>query len=143
MGSQDVGEGRRVVARLPHGADLFEEIRGMARRHGISAGQVWAIGAVQRARIAYYDQADKTYRELDRDEHLEIVSLIGNVSLRDGEPAVHAHAVFADARGQTWGGHVVPGCVVFACEVFMSEFTGVALERAHDDVTGLPLWRGL
>lgn len=141
MGSYEVGEGRRVVARLPRDGDLVEEILAVAREHGIDTGQVWAIGAVRRARIAYYDQDGRTYQELDLDQPLEIASLIGNVSLRNGETALHAHAVFADRRGRTHGGHVVSGCVVYACELLLSEFSGKVLERVHDEATGLPLWR--
>jgi predicted DNA-binding protein with PD1-like motif len=143
MGSCEVREGRRIVARLPYGGDLLTEILAVAKEYGIALGQVWAIGAVQRARIAFYDQQLHTYRELELDEHLEIVSLIGNISRRDGQPALHAHAAFADGLGGTCGGHLVPGCVIFACELYLTELTGHALERSHDEVTGLPLWRDL
>ena len=34
-------------------------------------------------------------------------------------------------------------CLVFACELVVSELHGPALERTYDAVTGLPLWRGL
>jgi len=143
MGNFEVGEGRRVFARLPYGGDLAEEILAVARENGVELGQVWAIGAVQKARLAYYDQDAKTYREFDLDQHLEIASLIGNISLRDRRPALHAHAVFADAQGHAYGGHVAPGCVVFACELLLFEFSGDQLERVHDETTGLPLWKGL
>lgn len=143
MGSYEVGQGRRVVARLPRGGDLAGEILDVARAYKVEAGQVWAIGAVQQARIAYYDQSGKAYQELDLDEPLEIASLIGNLSLRDGETALHAHAVFADRRGRTFGGHVVAGCVIYACELLLCELSGSVLEGVYDEATGLPLWRGL
>lgn len=101
MGSCEVEAGRRVMARLPHGGDLYEEILAVARAHGINLGEVWAIGAVQRARIAYYNQKKQAYRTVDLDEPLEIVSLLGTVSLLDGAPTLHAHGVFADQRGRT------------------------------------------
>ncbi len=34
VGSYEVGEGRRVVARLPRDGDLAEEILSVAREHG-------------------------------------------------------------------------------------------------------------
>jgi hypothetical protein len=49
----------------------------------------------------------------------------------------------ADHDGRAFGGHAAPGCVVFACELVVTELLGPALDRAHDDVTGLPLWRGV
>lgn len=143
MGSIEVGQGRRFVARLPRGGDLVEEILAVANEHAVTAAQVWAIGAVQRARIAYYDQTGRTYREIDLDAALEIASLIGNISLRESRPALHAHAVFADEAGRTHAGHILRGCVVYACELLLTEFTGATLERVHDESTGLPLWYGL
>ena len=143
MGSVELGDGKRIMARLTHGADLIDEILAVAREHHIEIAQCWAIGAVKRARLAYYDQDGKAYWEFALDRHLEIVSLTGNVSLRDGQPAVHAHAAFADDEGHMYGGHLAAGCEIFACELLLVEFSGELLEREHDEVTGLHLWRGL
>ena len=76
------------------------------------------------------------------DGAVELVSLLGNVSRRDGATAVHAHATLAGHDGACVGGHVVPGCRVFACELILQELVGEPLERGLDEVTGLPLWRG-
>jgi len=143
MGSVELGDGKRIMARLTHGADLTDEILAVAKEHHIELAQCWAIGAVKRARLAYYDQEGKAYWEFALDRHLEIVSLTGNVSLRDGRPAVHAHAAFADEEGRMYGGHIAAGCEIFACELLLVEFSGDLLAREHDEVTGLPLWRGL
>jgi len=144
MASREFARGRRLVARLPHGADLLEAVAAVADEHGVMVGEVRAIGALKRARLAYYDQATRTYGEWDLDRPLELVTLMGNVSRRDGATAVHVHATLADHEGTCVGGHVAPGCVVFACELFLQELTGgEALERAFDDETGLPLWRNV
>ncbi|MDQ3548627.1 MAG: DUF296 domain-containing protein, partial [Chloroflexota bacterium] len=108
--------------------------------HGILAAQVTVIGAVRHARYAYYEQDDHRYRELDSATHHEIVGFTGNVSLRDDKPFLHAHATFADADGATVGGHLLPGCEVFAAEVMIRELTGVVLVRTPDVPTGLALW---
>ena len=56
---------------------------------------------------------------------------------------MHAHATLAGHDGACVGGHVVPGCRIFACELILQELVGEPLERGYDEVTGLPLWRGL
>jgi len=38
MGSGVFAQGRSIVARLEHGADLLDEIVALAERHGIEAG---------------------------------------------------------------------------------------------------------
>lgn len=144
MASREFARGRRLAARLPHGADLLEAIAAVADEHGVLVGEVRAIGALQRARLAFYDQTTHAYGEWSLDQPLELVSLLGNVSRRDGATAVHVHATLADHDGVCFGGHVAPGSVVFACELFLQELSGgEPLERAYDDETGLPLWHNV
>ena len=132
--------GRAVVGRLETGSDLVQEIERFCAEQGITAAQVTVIGAVRRARYAYYEQGDQRYRELESATHHELVGFVGNVSLRDGRPFLHAHATFADADGTTVGGHLLPGCEVFAGEVMIRELGDVSLVRMHDEETGLALW---
>lgn len=143
MGAREFARGRRVVARLPHGGDLLEEIAAVADAHGMQAAELRAIGALQTARLSFYDQATHEYGEFPVDAPVELVGLLGNVSRRDGATAVHAHATLAGHDGACVGGHVAPGCVIFACELILQELVGEPLERVHDEVTGLPLWRDL
>jgi predicted DNA-binding protein with PD1-like motif len=143
MGTREFARGRRVVARLPHGGDLLEEIAAVADAHGMPAAELRAIGALQTARLAFYDQTAHEYGEFAVDAPVEIVGLLGNVSRRDGATAVHAHATLAGHDGACIGGHVAPGCLIFACELVVQELVGEPLQREFDEVTGLPLWRGL
>ena len=143
MSSRELARGRRVVARLPYGGDLLAEIVAVAAEHRMVMAELRAIGALQRARLSFYDQGTHEYEEFSVDEPVELVSLLGTVSRRDGAPAVHAHAALAGHHGDCVGGHVAPGCVVFACELILQELVGESLERAHDEQTGLPLWRDL
>jgi uncharacterized protein len=143
MGSREYARGRRIVARLTHGGDLMTEIAAVAEAHGVRMAEVRAIGALSEARLAYYDQTNKTYGEFAVDGAVEVLALLGNVSRRDGATAVHVHATLAGHDGSCVGGHVVPGCRVFACELMLQELEGEPLERDYDEVTGLPLWRGL
>jgi uncharacterized protein len=143
MGSREFSRGRRIVARLPYDGDLLAEIATVADAHGMKTAELRAIGALQSARLAFYDQQAKEYREFAVEEPVELVSVLGTVSRRDGATAVHAHASLAGHLGGTIGGHVVTGCRIFACELVLQELVGEALERVHDEQTGLPLWRGL
>lgn len=139
-GFHEVSAGRAFVGRLAPGSDLVDEIERLCLQQGVLAAQVTVIGALRRARYAYYEQNDRRYRELESHAHHEIVGFTGNVSLKDDRPFLHAHATFADADGATVGGHLLRGCEVFAAEVMIREVTGVSLVRMHDDETGLALW---
>lgn len=132
--------GRAFVGRLETGSDLVEEIERFCLEQSVMAAQVTVIGAVRRARYAYYEQDDHRYRELETDTHHEITGFVGNISLKDDRPFLHAHATFADADGATVGGHLLRGIQVFAAEVMIREMSGVTLTRMHDEETGLSLW---
>ena len=135
-----VTEGEKHIGRLSHGADLLEEIRDTCKELGVRFGRIEAIGAVKKARLAYYDQAEQRYDHFEINEPLEIASLIGNVSVKDGQPMVHAHVTLADESGKTYGGHLAPGTIIFAAEIVIQSFNGEPLERGKDEETGLPLW---
>lgn len=131
---------QRFMGKLSYGSDLLEELTGICKKENITLGRVEALGAVQKARLAYYDQDNKEYQFFTLDKHLEILKLIGNISLKDGEPIVHAHVTLADNEGKAFGGHLAQGTVIFACEVIVEVFEGEKLERGLDEETGLPLW---
>jgi predicted DNA-binding protein with PD1-like motif len=139
-GFRELKAGRGFVGRLETGSDLVEEIEHFCLEHDVLAAQVTVIGAVRRARYAYYEQDDHRYLELESATHHEIVGFTGNVSLRDDRPFLHAHATFADATGATVGGHLLHGIEVFAAEVMIREIAGVSLVRMPDAATGLALW---
>jgi uncharacterized protein len=130
-----------LMGRLAHGADLLDELTSVCTANGVTLGWVHALGALQKARLGYYDQNKQEYRYIDLDRHLEITNLVGNVSLKDGKPIVHAHVTLADDRGNAFGGHLAPGTIIFACEFCLQILDGPEFSRALDAQTGLPLWK--
>ena len=139
MGLFEYSASKELIVRLKHDADLVQTMTELVRSKGIEAGSFTVIGALKRARLGYYDQKNHEYRELKIDSPHEMASCIGNVSLKDGEPFIHAHVVLADETGNTKAGHLLEG-VVFAAEVHLRQLEGPRLERKYDEVTGLSLW---
>ena len=132
--------GRTFVGRLATGSDLVDEIEAFALANDIRAAWVSVVGAVRRSSFAYYDQADQQYLPLASEHHHELAGFVGNLSIRDGRPFLHAHASFADRDGRSVTGHLLRGCEVWVAEVNIREMLGVELERTPDEVTGLALW---
>ncbi|MEW6593201.1 MAG: PPC domain-containing DNA-binding protein [Candidatus Hadarchaeota archaeon] len=133
--------GRVFMMRLGHGSDVLKEITDFARREKISAATFTAIGALKNCKLAYYDQKKKEYSVIDIQGPCEITSCVGNVSIHNGGPFSHAHAVIGDDRGGTKSGHLLEA-TVFAAEVHLQELHGPKMERGKDEVTGLALWQG-
>ncbi len=141
MKSLPVTPARRLMGRLGKGDDLLTALEDCCRAKGIKLGEVRAIGAVTKARVGFYQQDLRKYMFFDLDRPLEILALIGNVSLKDGQPMVHAHVTLADEEGRAFGGHLAPGTEVFACEFVIQEYLSPEIPaRQYDAETGLLLW---
>lgn len=133
--------GRRLAYRLAYGCDLLEALQGIVQEADIRFGTINFLGAVQQAKVGFYLQDEKRFITLAFDEPMEILSGLGNVSLKDGQPFVHAHVTFLQRTGTIKGGHLLPGTIIFAGEVFIEELELPAPpERVPDPVTGLTLW---
>ena len=136
---QELRSGRCFLCSLDHDSEIVASTTNLAERLGIEVGAVAAIGALKRAEIGYYDQNSHEYRAIEIDRPVEISSLSGNISIRDGKPFLHAHATLADSEGNVRGGHLSSG-TVFAAEVYLQELCGRPPTRRHDPTTDLFLW---
>jgi predicted DNA-binding protein with PD1-like motif len=131
--------GRRLLARLEHGAEIIGQIASIIREKDIRAGHLIIIGALEKAEIGYYDQVTHIYRSIKINEPVELASCSGNISLLQGRPFAHVHAVLSSMKGTVWAGHLTSGRI-FAAELYVQELTGQDLIRSEDSVTGLNLW---
>jgi predicted DNA-binding protein with PD1-like motif len=132
---------RVVVRRLAPGGDLLEELNKLARAEGIELGALSGIGALRKAVVGIFDIKKSDYAVNEFGEEMEICALTANVSLKEGEPFVHAHLSLSDRQGRAFGGHMMPGCEIFVAEVVLWEFEGARLERRpQEDCGGLALW---
>jgi predicted DNA-binding protein with PD1-like motif len=131
--------GRNLVVHAKHDSDLVEFLTELAKENRITVATFTAIGALKYAKLGFYNQKTHEYSETLLSSPQEIAGCLGNISIRDGEPFVHAHAVLADRDGNTKAGHLLEG-KVFAAEIHVIELLGTQLVRKNDAVTGLQLW---
>lgn len=67
MKSQRIAEGGRgetLVVVLDDGEEAFSALQEFARKEGVSAASLTAIGAFSRATVGWFDFASKTYKEI-------------------------------------------------------------------------------
>lgn len=130
------------LVRLPKGADLLESLTKVFQQRNIRKASFTLIGALTHCVMGYYDQAARTYESREFPGHWEIVSCSGNVSEKDGDIFAHAHIIIAGPDYQCFGGHLMPGSLIFAAELYGSPVPGAVPVRAFDEPTGLALWSG-
>lgn len=131
---------RAYMGRLSYGEDLLMSLKQECEVLDVKSGWINAMGALQNATLAYYDQDQRKYRSYFIEKAMEIVSLTGNVSEKEGHTFIHAHAVLSDADGNTVAGHVLEGCEIFACEMTLHAYGAKPFQRVYDEQTGLFLW---
>ena len=132
--------GRTYIFKLPKGKDLLESLAGFCHDNLVKCGIVNVIGAVENATISVFDQAKKKYDKKVIAEPLEVVSLMGNISIQDNRPCVHAHVMLTNQEGQVFGGHLLPGTKIFIAEAYIQELVGEPKVRRMDKVTKVSLW---
>jgi hypothetical protein len=133
-------DGKAAMIRLEQGEDLYDGVSQGVRDLGIDAATVQVIGGLTHARFAYYNQEKGAYEAYEFPGGWEIASCLGNVSIKDGEPFLHAHLVVSGPDGKALGGHLLSGSKVFLAEVYVRALGGEAPVRKLDETLGLSVW---
>ncbi len=132
---------RELALIFETGDRPVEGLSALAEERGLGASRFTAIGAFQEATIAWFDPSAKEYLRRTLREQLEVVSLIGNVTLGpDGARRVHAHVTLGRRDYDVRAGHLVEAVVRPTLELFLVETPG-ELHRREDPESGLPLIR--
>ena len=128
--------GDTYVVRLQRGEEVLACLRELCEKESISMGTVSAIGAVNHVVVGVYRVDEQKYVANTFDGVMELTSLMGNITEKDGEPYLHLHATFGDLTGKVIGGHLNEAVVSATCELFVRKVEG-HVGRRLDPETGL------
>ncbi|HHW19896.1 MAG TPA: DNA-binding protein [Thermodesulfovibrio thiophilus] len=131
---------RIIQGRLYKGDEIISRLSSFLKDNSITSGIITGIGAVSFAKIGYYNQTEQKYIAREFNEAMEILSLKGNISIKDNEPFMHLHIVLSKDDFTCIGGHLSEA-KIFAFEFEIIEFEGISFERGFDSDTGLFLWK--
>jgi uncharacterized protein len=112
------------------GDDLRKGIEAVVKQKGIVAGWIeCGVGSLKRYHIRFANQP----KGMQAEGYFEIVSLMGTVSVNGS----HIHISISDEKGQTIGGHLLEGNVVYTtAEIVIQEEDDLVFTREHDGTTG-------
>lgn len=111
-------------------------LKEFAEEQNLSASQFTAIGALQEAIVSFFDWEKKDYKKIPVNEQAEVLSLSGDVALKNGRQSVHAHVVLGRYDGSTRGGHLVKAIVRPTLEVILTE-SPAYLAKSFDEESQL------
>jgi uncharacterized protein len=118
------------------GDEVMTGLLDVARMHKLGASHLTAIGAFSDVVLGYFDRERKEYKKIPLHEQVEVLALIGDIALDDGQPKVHAHVVVGKSDGTAWGGQIMEAHVWPTLEVIVVE-SPLHLQRRTDPETGL------
>jgi predicted DNA-binding protein with PD1-like motif len=131
---------RTIAAILDRGDEVMSSLQRCAVEFGLVASRITAIGAFERATVGYFDWQTKTYEPIAVDEQVEVLSLVGDITLDGSQPKVHAHVVLGRRDGSTVGGHLLEAHVRPTLEVMIVDAPSY-LRREFDPASGITLVR--
>ncbi len=119
---------------------VIKTLTEFCRKNGIQNGEISGIGAVKNIEIGAFDPGSKSYIHKNFDKTHELISCMGNITLKDGEPFIHAHITFGDHDMNVKGGHVFEITVAVVGEFYIRNFDGSIHRELNGDI-GLAVCR--
>ncbi len=130
--------GERWLIRLEKGEEIISSLLQFSKENNVFSASIMGIGATDRVSLSIFDSSLNRYIEKEYKGDYEISSLMGNISLFEGEPALHIHITLGDRENKALAGHLNYAYISGTCEIFVDQFSA-PLERKLDKESGLKL----
>jgi uncharacterized protein len=131
--------GKTYAVIFEKGDEVAAGLLEFAKADRLSASHFTAIGAFERVTLGFFERERKDYEKIEIEEQVEVLSLVGDIALKEnGDPQVHAHVVVGKRDGTAHGGHLIEAHVWPTLELIVVE-TPSYLRRRFDPETGLAL----
>ena len=128
------------IVSIDNHQEIVGALNAFCKEQGIGCGLIEGLGAVNTATLRFLDPATKKYVDKTFDEQMEIASLVGNISEKDGEVYLHIHVTLGRRDYTVVGGHLLCATINGACELAIKKLDG-SVGRRFDEETGLNLYR--
>lgn len=125
-----------IVVRLDKGDMIAQSLLEVAKKEGVTLASVSGIGATDDFEVGVFDLTRSDYEHFRFRGNHEIVSLVGNLTTKDGAPYLHLHITCAGEGGKIVGGHLFDGKISLTAEIFLRKSAGRA-ERLRDETLGI------
>ena len=129
----------QIFMTLAKGDYINQTFESFATIKGVECAWLNGIGALENPEIGYYSMNDKSYHRKHFKGEFELISLIGNITMKEGKPFAHTHITFSDTNYKVFGGHLFDAKITAAGE-FIMQLGNDKITRKMNYEIGLPLW---
>ncbi len=130
----------QYVVRMDKGEEVLTKLKELCEKEKIKVGSVYGLGAANYVKVGLFDVVEKEYHSKVFEEPLEITSLVGNISTKDGENYLHVHITVANKDMQVFGGHLNECRISATCELYVTSLD-TEVEREFSEEIGLNLYK--
>lgn len=128
--------GDSYVVSVDNHQEIVSAVAEFCQEQGIRLGEITGLGAVNEATLRFLNPATKKYVDKTFSEQMEVASLVGNISEKEGKVYLHIHITLGRSDYSVVGGHLLSATLNGACELVIKRFDG-AIDRRFDPETGL------
>ena len=129
----------QVLITLAKGDYINQTFESFSEIKGIGCAWLNGIGALENPEIGYYSIDDKSYHRKHFKGEFELISLLGNITMKEGKPFAHTHITFSDKNYKVFGGHLFDAKITAAGE-FLMQLGNNNITREMNHEIGLSLW---
>lgn len=126
--------------RLDPSEEILESLEAFAEKEQIALAEISGIGALKELDICVYDTAEKVYHNNHYEEAMELLSLSGTLTQKDGTPYLHLHAAAGMGNGEAVGGHLKRAVISATGEIVLRVIPG-KVDRKFSEAVGLNLFQ--
>jgi hypothetical protein len=132
-------EPKTFILIFETGDEIASVLQQFTSGQRLGASSFKAIGALSYVKLGWFNWETKKYDPARIiEEQVELLSIIGDIALKGGEPQVHAHMIVGSSDGTAYGGHLLEARVRPTCELILTE-SSIQLQRKLDPESGLAL----
>ncbi len=115
---QDAGRTYSIV--MEAGDEVVGCLTAFARLERLSKADFKGLGGLREVLLGCFEVDGRHLVRVPISEPVGVTSLVGNISLADGEPRVEPHAIVRKSDGSAWGGRLLEGHACPTLEILLS-----------------------
>ncbi len=122
---------------LDKGDEITTSLAQFVADEDLQGGIIRGIGGVTNVTLGFFDTVSKEYLRKEFNDFYELAVLIGDISLVDGKPFCHLHAVISDLDLNAYAGHLLRAEISVTGEIVVTP--GLPVHRKLNREIGLNL----
>jgi predicted DNA-binding protein with PD1-like motif len=131
--------GEKIFVSLQTGDLINKSLMELSVKENISNAWINGIGAIDSVEVGYMDVVNKKYQKRNFNDNYELISLIGNITIKDGVPFVHTHITFSDTEYKVFGGHLFDAKITATGEIILT-VADSKIDRQFNENVGIHTW---